>query len=982
MPSSKTGVLVIGSGAREHALAWKLQQSPSVDHVFIAPGNGSTDFDIPKSVDVNDASSIRSFCVARGISLVVVGPENPLCKGLVDEIEAGNADGKEILVFGPPKAGAQLEGSKKFSKQFMKEHGLPTADFEDFKSVNEAKAFIERVNWPSYVLKADGLAAGKGVIIVDGVAEAKNVAERMLGGEFGAASAEIVIEEKLEGYEVSALCFTDGKTISRMPFSQDHKPLLEGDRGPNTGGMGVIAPLVLPSNVEAEIDQILKNTIAALAKSNIPYKGCLYAGFMVTPKGCKLLEFNVRFGDPETEVIMPLLDSDLYTICAACCRGTLSSVQVNWKSENVVGIVLASEGYPVKPIVGRKVEGVPEHSSETVVFHAGTKRTEQGLVTSGGRVFCVVSIGNSFQEARSHALAVSEQVKFEGKYYRKDIGHFLFSRGNVSYSASGVDIAEGNALVASIKDVCLSTRTPGTDSIGGFGALVDLEKEGFKKPQLVIGMDGVGTKIAVAEATGLYDNLGYDLVGMCVNDVLCHCARPVAFLDYYVTGHLVKEEAASVIRSVAKACKESGCALVGGETAEMPGVYHKGQWDVAGCCIGAREKSWPMLPLTESVTPGDVLLALPSNGLHSNGFSLVRKIVSDNGVSYKDPAPWNPLVSIGEELLRPTKLYVKSVLGVLKSGKVKAIAHITGGGITENLPRVFPPHVAAEIECGSWSIPEVFDWLHSNGPVSPPEMLKTFNCGVGLILVVDPKNQESVTDSLLSNGESAIYKIGSCIKKTAKDEVVYKNLENTFKYRFVKSKAKKVNVGILISGAGSNMKKLIEKSLFPKSNCSVRVVISNKADAGGIAIARSYGIETVVVPSVGEREEYEAIMTKELEKRGIDLICLAGFMRILTASFVNRWEGRIINIHPSLLPSFKGAHAVQLALEAKVKIAGCTAHVVDVEVDSGAIIAQEAVPVYDNDTEETLHERIKVKEHAVFAEAMELMAQKLLEKSA
>uniref|UniRef100_A0A1I7ZM16 phosphoribosylformylglycinamidine cyclo-ligase n=1 Tax=Steinernema glaseri TaxID=37863 RepID=A0A1I7ZM16_9BILA len=671
---------------------------------------------------------------------------------------------------------------------------------------------------------------------------------------------------------------------------------------------------------------------------------------MVTPKGCKLLEFNCRFGDPETEVLMRLLDSDLYTICVACSKGTLASTEINWKAQNVVGIVLASEGYPAKPTVNRRIQGIPEHNEETVVFHAGTKITEDGLVTSGGRVLCVVSIGNSFQEARNRALAVSEQIKFEGKYYRKDIGHFLLNKGNVSYSASGVDIAEGNALIASIKDVCLATRTPGTESIGGFGALVDLKAEGFNTPQLVIGMDGVGTKIAVAEATGHFDGLGYDLVGMCVNDVLCHCARPVAFLDYYVTGRLVKEEAAAVIRSIAKACKESGCALVGGETAEMPGVYNPGQWDVAGCCIGAREASWPQLPLTDSVSEGDVLLALPSNGLHSNGFSLVRKIVSDNGFSYKEPAPWNPLVSIGEELLRPTKLYVKSVIEALKSGKVKAIAHITGGGITENLPRVFPEQVAGEIQCGSWPVPEVFDWLHSNGPVAPAEMLKTFNCGVGLVLVVSAENQEAVTDSLLEHGESAIYKIGNVVKKTTNEQIVYKTVENTFKYRFVKTQSRKINVGILISGAGSNMKKLIEKSLYNKSNCSVRVVISNKADAGGIAIARSYGIETVVVPSVGEREQYEALITQELEKRGIELICLAGFMRILTASFVNRWKNRIINIHPSLLPSFKGAHAVKLALEAGVKVAGCTAHFADVEVDAGAIIAQETVPVYKDDT--------------------------------
>ncbi len=323
----------------------------------------------------------------------------------------------------------------------------------------------------------------------------------------------------------------------------------------------------------------------------------------------------------------------------------------------------------------------------------------------------------------------------------------------LTYAAAGVDIAAGDALVERIKPFAKRTERPGTVAgLGGFGALFDLRAAGYRDPILVAATDGVGTKLRVAIETGLVDGVGIDLVAMCVNDLVCQGAEPLLFLDYFATGRLEVEEAARVIRGIAEGCERSGCALVGGETAEMPGMYHGGDFDLAGFAVGAMERG---ADLPRDVAEGDVLLGLASDGVHSNGFSLVRRVAERAGLSWEAPAPWGG-GTLGEALLAPTRLYVRPALGALRAGGVHALAHITGGGLTENLPRVLPEGLGCEVDLGAWTLPPVFAWLREAGGIAESEMLRTFNCGIGMVAVVAADRAEALQALLAEAGEKVV----------------------------------------------------------------------------------------------------------------------------------------------------------------------------------------------------------------------------------
>ena len=322
---------------------------------------------------------------------------------------------------------------------------------------------------------------------------------------------------------------------------------------------------------------------------------------------------------------------------------------------------------------------------------------------------------------------------------------------SITYRESGVDIDAGNALVEAIKGIAKSTRRTGADAdLGGFGGLFDLKGAGFRDPVLVAANDGVGTKLRIAIDTGHVDTIGIDLVAMCVNDLVCQGAEPLFFLDYFATGKLEVEEATRIITGIAKGCADSGCALIGGETAEMPGMYHKGDFDLAGFAVGAMERG---SDLPKGVEKGDILLGLASSGVHSNGYSFVRKVVELSGLGWDAPSPFGQ-DSLGEALLTPTRLYVKQALAAIRAGGVHGLAHITGGGLTENPPRVLPEGLACEIDLGSWQLPPVFRWLAQTANMSEPELLKTFNCGIGMMLVVAEDRAEAITALLQAEGES------------------------------------------------------------------------------------------------------------------------------------------------------------------------------------------------------------------------------------
>ena len=417
-------VCVIGSGGREHALAWRLSISPSVTKVYAITGSAAmSDCAELVGIDWQQSDHLISFLKDNQVGLVVVGPEAPLVAGLADVINKAG-----IPVFGPSKAAAQLEGSKVFAKNLMKKYNIPTAAYGVFHKVDEAKTFIAQTGAP-IVVKADGLAAGKGVVVAMTVDEANAAVEDMLSGNrFGDAGSTVVIEEFMEGEEASLLAFVDGKTVVPMIASQDHKRIFDGDKGPNTGGMGTYAPApVLTDALRDEAMKIiLEPMVEAMEKEGMPYVGCLYAGLMITDKGPKVVEFNARFGDPETQVVLPLLDSDLGEIMMACATGTLTSNMVKWKDSSAACVILASKGYPETSSKGDVISGDIKQYDTTIVFHSGTKLVGENYVTNGGRVLGVVGLGKDLRTALDRAYGRIEHIDFEGMQYRTDIGAKAF----------------------------------------------------------------------------------------------------------------------------------------------------------------------------------------------------------------------------------------------------------------------------------------------------------------------------------------------------------------------------------------------------------------------------------------------------------------------------------------------------------------------------------------------------------------------------
>lgn len=963
-------VIVVGSGGREHALAVALAQSPLVGQVLCCPGNGGTAAESNRKIKNQganqDNATVLELVQQTNARMVVVGPEAPLVDGLVDELAQKFP---QVRAFGPTRAGAQLEASKAFTKDFLQEHGIPTAKYRNFTDVNEALAYVESLDETDLqVVKASGLAAGKGVLLPTSKAEAlQAVKEIMSDKAFGSAGDTCVIESFLTGPEASCLAFCDGKTAKLMPAAQDHKRALDNDQGLNTGGMGAYAPApcVTPA-LQQEIEAMCVKTVQKMAEGGTPYVGILYAGMMLTPNGPYVLEFNCRFGDPETQVVLPLLETDLYEIMTACCTGSLDSVDVRFKEGiSAATVVCAAKGYPEAYPKGMEITGISDADMipNVKVYHAGT--TVDGSLTrcSGGRVLAVTGTGPSLQAALRNAYQGVSTLDFvdpsgsaiSQMHYRSDIGRraiskklrigvmgstrgtallpvieacsegsipaevvavlsnkatapilekgralgptvltkFVSSKGltrtqfdaectaallsasvdyillvgymrilskefcefwkgrcinvhpsllpkhaggmdlevhqavliakecetgctihevtetvdggpivvqkkvtvdpgdtaeslkakvqalegpafieaiqtfcrgtAISYADAGVSIDSGNKLVDLIKPFCKATRRAGCDAdLGGFGGLFDLAAAGFVGSDTVLigATDGVGTKLRIAQETKNHDTVGIDLVAMCVNDLIVAGGEPLFFLDYFATGKLEVEQAASVVKGIAEGCKQAGCGLIGGETAEMPSMYPPGEYDLAGFSVGAVHRD-AILP--RGVSEGDVLLGLSSSGIHSNGYSLVRRLIEHEGLSYASSCPWDTnFETVGDSLLIPTKIYVKSCLPLIKEGLVNGMAHITGGGLLENLPRSLPDHLDAEIT-GHPPLPPVFRWMKETSGLSDAEMLRTFNCGIGMVVILAPDKEARALELLEKMGETDACRLGRLV---------------------------------------------------------------------------------------------------------------------------------------------------------------------------------------------------------------------------
>jgi phosphoribosylamine--glycine ligase/phosphoribosylaminoimidazole synthetase len=764
-------VLIVGSGGREHALAWKLADSPLINGLFIAPGNAGTSAhgrNVPIRAD--DVRGLVDFAADSLIDLVVVGPELPLGLGLADALdERSRKVGREILCFGPSRAAARIETSKSFSKAFMARHGIPTAEYGAFTEYDKALAYIENFGRPC-VIKASGLASGKGVFLPDTAEEAAGILRSlMLDLSLKDAGKEVVIEERLEGEEVSLMVFCDGTRISPMPSAQDHKRLLDGDLGPNTGGMGAYAPApICPPALAVEYARLLVQPVVdGLAAEGCPFVGVLYAGLMLTKDGPRVLEYNCRFGDPETQAVLPLLDGDLAPVLMACARGRLDRTTPVWGKGSAVCVVMASEGYPDAPLGGREILGLDEVTKGTLVFHAGTVEEGGRVLSRPGRVLGVTSRGDSLRQAVDSAYARLDRISLRGARFRRDIGGKGLRASGSAYASAGVDIDAGNRAVELMSGAVKATYSPAVlAGIGSFGGLFDARalKE-MEAPVLVASTDGVGTKVKLASEAGSFATIGADIVNHCIDDILVQGAKPLFFLDYFASSKLDPVQVAQAVTGMAEACRLSGCVLIGGETAEMPGVYMKGEFDVAGTIVGVVEGS-AILP-RKDLNPGDLLVGFRSSGPHTNGYSLIRKVF--DGVSLDTVYPELTLRpelalrpefdsdegvpagrTLGEVLLTPHRSYLPLLGGLLlrEPRIIKALAHITGGGFIENLPRILPAGVDAVIRRGSWPVPALYGLIRRRGSIAEEEMYRVFNMGIGMVAVVAPERLTELTSSI------------------------------------------------------------------------------------------------------------------------------------------------------------------------------------------------------------------------------------------
>ena len=674
----------------------------------------------------------------------------------------------------------------------MARYGIPTARYRNFRDYEEASKYIERVEY-DVVIKATGLAAGKGVILPSTRAEAQTELKKMmLEKEFGAAGDEVVIEEFLHGDELSFLTFSDGYTIRSLPAAQDHKQIYDGDRGPMTGGMGAYAPapIATPALVEEIHRIVLQPTIDAMRKyEGHPFIGLLFTGLMITKNGPRTLEYNVRFGDPETQTLLPLMsmDTDLAEIMLACTQGRLDGLDIRTMTASSATVVAAAGGYPGSYTKGDTI-CVDENASKGEndhVFHAGTSLSSGTLKTAGGRVIAATSTAESLEQALSQAYKTMASIDWPGKQHRNDIGHRALNQPahqpnstSMTYAGAGVSIESGNQLVNRIKPLVKSTARPGASSeLGGFGGAFDLREAGYEdSPILVTGTDGVGTKLKIAQAIRKHDTIGIDLVAMNVNDLIVQGAEPLLFTDVYSCGKLDVDVAADVVRGICDGCREAGCALIGGETAEMAGLFTDPEdYDVIGTTTGAIARGKVILPDKEKMQEGDVLLGLASSGCHSNGFSLIRKIIDRAGLDYADKAPWDPKMTVGESLLTPTRIYVKSLLQAVDKDLIKGMAHITGGGLIENVPRMLPKHLAANMNAEAWRCPDVLRWLKKAGDVTDEEFARVFNTGLGMVLVIAAEQQEAATRLLQKAGDT-VYTVGS-LRRREDEGCLVRNME-------------------------------------------------------------------------------------------------------------------------------------------------------------------------------------------------------------
>uniref|UniRef100_A0A8C3D7P3 Trifunctional purine biosynthetic protein adenosine-3 n=1 Tax=Corvus moneduloides TaxID=1196302 RepID=A0A8C3D7P3_CORMO len=945
-------VLVIGSGGREHALAWKLAQSPHVKHVFVAPGNAGTadNGKISNSaVLVSNHTIVTQFCKDHNIGLVLVGPEALLAAGIVDDLRAAG-----VRCFGPSARAAQLASNSSSSKAFLDRHGIATARWKAFSNPQEACRFIISTDFPARVVRARGPAARKEVTIAASKEEAcRAVQEIMQDRMFGEM---VVIEELLQGEELSCSCFTDGVTVASMPPAQPHKRLLDGDQGPSTAGMGAYCPV--PQVPEALLEQIrgaiLQHVVDSMRQEGAAYVGVLQTGLMLTKEGVKILNFKCQFGDPQCQVILPLLKNDFYEVIQATIDGKLCSSMPAW-SENrtAVCVVMASPGYPGDCDKGMEVTGLLQAKELGLqVFHGGTALKDGRVVTSGGRVLSVTAVKQDLMEALGEANRGVATIHFQGATFRRDIGH------------RGLRLLQQPLYVSTGPAQMFLPLRPCRSEGGGFAAFFDLKASGYDDPILVSQTKSLGPKLQVAQVCKRHDTIGQDLVALCVNDLLAQGAEPLFFLSQLACGKLDAEVMETIKEGIAEACRSAGCAFLGGEVTEVAAPCPSGHCDLAGFVVGAVERGQRLLGL-QRADEGDVLLGLGSPGIPGRGFGVVRKILLASSLHCSSPAPGScGDTTLGDVLLTPGKMFSPALLPVLRSGHVKGFAP-TAEGLLGGISRVLPEHVSAVLDALSWKIPEIFCWLYKEGNLSAEEMAQTFPCGIGAVLVVQKDLAQHVLQDIQRQQEAWL--IGKVVAPCYTGEQVSSQPQ---------PRKRKVKVAVLVSGTGTTLPALISSAREPGSCAQLVLVISNKSGVEELRSAARAGIPTRVIDHklYGSRSEFDSTIDRVLEEFSVELICLSGFMRVLSSPFLRKWKGKILNASPSLFPRIKDGNAHQEPLESGFKVSGCTVHFVLEEPGARAVIHREPVPPRPGDTEAALAERLREAELRAFPLGLQLVA--------
>lgn len=768
-------VLILGSGGREHAIAKKLKQSSRIKELHCLGSNINPGLlnlcDTILTQDISSHEYIQKYIKQCNITLTVVGPEAPLETGIAEACwEVG------CPCIGPLSNYARIETSKFFTRELMRSYDIPgqincfslsRADENFFdKLINSTRVFSN-----NYVVKYDGLKGGKGVKVYgehlnsfhDTYDFVKTFPEDRL----------FLIEEKKAGSEFSLISFCDGNPEHTLhaPLVRDHKRAYIGDKGPNTGGMGsyTCSNHLLPDITEKDkeiAENINKRVLIALntmyedsfskrkstekkGKSPKGYVGILYGSFMKTTDGeIVVIEYNSRFGDPECINLLEIMETDLLDVFMNMTKGTLNKVDLKFKNVATVAKYLVPNGYPDKPIKGSEIH--ISNSIRNKVLTGAIHVDESGkLIMTGSRTACVIETGDTTEEASLKVEKIIKKITTGNEcllYHRKDIGHSRgstalpkegltgHSQGSVTYESAGVNIEEGNKVVTLIKKML--------PNIGDYGGLYPMykvlkENQVLQNYSLVASTDGVGTKVVLATLFNDFGTIGHDLVNHCINDILVMKAIPLFFTDYVASDTIKAEQISCIVASINDACKEHGISLVGGETAEMKDVYVPGHVDVVGNIVGITNIK-NLKSSKNAIKPGDIVIGLPSSGLHTNGYTLVRKIFTEKELEeYK------------EVLLTPHKCYLNEINELETKGiNIKQLCHITGGGFVDNPPRILKKNLKMVIKLNSWRVPNIFSVIQRKGNVPEPEMLRTFNCGIGMMLIVSRENANLIKETL------------------------------------------------------------------------------------------------------------------------------------------------------------------------------------------------------------------------------------------